>query len=62
MADLTTLDTTVPANAVARGGLVHFDICLEEAGRQQLSARFAFIKLEDVTGKLALAQIADGCW
>ena len=62
MADSTTLDTTVPANAVARGGLVHFDICLEEAERQQLSARFAFIKLEDVTGKLALAQIADGCW
>ncbi|MGB1546334.1 MAG: hypothetical protein ACPHDJ_07245, partial [Candidatus Puniceispirillaceae bacterium] len=30
--------------------------------RRQLSERFAFIKLEDVTGKLALAQIADRCW
>ena len=62
MADSITLDTMVPANAVARGSLVHFDICLKETERQQLSARFAFIKLEDVMGELALAQIADGCW
>ena len=62
MADSIKLDTTVPAFAVARGSLVHFDIFLKETERQQLSARFAFIKLEHVMGKLALAQIADRCW
>ena len=62
MADSIKLDTTVPAYAVARGSLVQFDICLKETERRQLSARFAFIKLQDVMGKLALAQIADGCW
>ena len=62
MAESIKLDTTVPAYAIARGSLVHFDICLKETERQQLSERFAFIKLEDVMGKLALAQIADGCW
>ena len=62
MAESIKLDTTVPAYAIARGSLFHFDICLKEAERRQLSERFAFIKLEDVMGKLALAQIADGCW
>ena len=62
MAESIKLDTTVPAYAIARGNLVHFDICLKEAERRQLSERFAFIKLEDVTGKLALAQVANGCW
>ena len=62
MADSINLDTMVPAYAVARGSVVHFDICLKETERRQLSARFAFIKLEEVMGKLALAQIADRCW
>ena len=62
MAESIRLDTTVPACTIARGSLVHFDICLKETERRQLSERFAFIKLEDVTGKLALAQVADGCW
>ena len=62
MAESIKIDTTVPAHAIARGSLVHFDICLKEAERRQLSERFAFIKLEDVMGKLALAQVADGCW
>ena len=62
MAESIKLDTTVPAYAIARGSLVHFDICLKETERWQLSERFAFIKLEDVMGKLALAQVADGCW
>jgi len=62
MADSIKLDTRVPAYAVARGSVVHFDIFLKEIERQQLSARFAFIKLEHVMGKLALAQIADRCW
>ena len=62
MAELIKLDTTVPAYAIARGGLVHFDICLKETERRQLSERFSFIKLEEVMGELALAQIADGCW
>ena len=46
MADSIKLDTTVPAYAVVRGSLVHFDIFLKETERQQLSERFAFIKLE----------------
>ena len=62
MAETIKLDTTVPTYAIARGSLVYFDICLKETERRQLSERFAFIKLEDVMGKLALAQIADGCW
>ena len=62
MAETIKLDTTVPAYAIAHGSLVHFDICLKETERRQLSERFAFIKLKDVMGKLALAQIADGCW
>ena len=62
MADSIKLDTTVPAYTIAHGSLVHFDICLKETERRQLSERFAFIKLKDVMGKLALAQIADGCW
>ena len=62
MAESIKLDTTVPAYAIARGNLVHFDICLKEAERRQLSERFAFSKLEDVIGKLALTQIANGCW
>ena len=62
MAESIKIDTMVPAYAIARGSLVHLDICLKETERRQLSERFAFIKLEDVMGKLALAQIADGCW
>ena len=62
MVESIKLDTTVPAYAIARGSLVHFDICLKETERQQLSERFSFIKLEEVMGELALAQIADGCW
>ena len=62
MAEPIKLDTMVPAHAIARGSIVQFDICLNETERLQLSERFAFIKLEDVVGKLALAQIADGCW
>ena len=62
MAELIKLDTTVPAYAIARGSPVQFDVCLKETERRQLSERFSFIKLEDVIGKLALAQIADGCW
>ena len=62
MAESIKLDTSVPAYAIARGSLVHFHICLEETERRRLSERFAFIKVEDVMGKLALAQIADGCW
>ena len=62
MAELIKLDTTVPAYAIARGSLAYFDICLNETERRQLSERFAFIELKDVMGKLALAQIADGCW
>ena len=62
MAELIKLDTTVPAYTIARGSLVHFDICFKETERRQLSERFAFIKLEDVMGELALTQIADGCW
>ena len=62
MADSIKLDTRVPAYAVARGSVVHFDICLRENERRQLSERFSFIKLEEVMGELALAQIADGCW
>ena len=62
MAESIKLDTTVPAYAIARGSLVHFDICLKETERRQLSERFAFIELNYVRGKLALAQIADGCW
>ena len=62
MAESIKLDTTVPANVIARGSFVHFDICLKETERRQLSERFSFIKLEDVTGKLTLAQIADECW
>ena len=62
MVESIKLDTTVPACAIARGSLLHFDICLKETERRQLSERFAFIKLEEVMGKLALAQIADGCW
>ena len=62
MVEPIKLDTTVPAYAIARGSLVNFDICLNETERRQLSERFAFIKLEEVIGKIALAQIADGCW
>ena len=62
MAESIKLDTTVPAYAIARGSLVHLDICLKETERRQLSERFAFIKLEEVMGKLALVQIADRCW
>ena len=62
MAESIKLDTTVPAYAIARGSSVQFDICLKETERRQLSERFSFIKLGDVIGKLALAQIADGCW
>ena len=62
MAESIKLDTTVPAYAIARGSSVQFDICLKETERRQLSERFSFIKLGDVMGKLALAQIADGCW
>ena len=62
MAESIKLDTTVPAYAIARGSLVHFDICFKEAERQKLSKRFVFLKLEYVIGKLTLAQIADGCW
>ena len=62
MAEMIKLDTMVPAYAIARGSLVYFDICLKETERQQLSERFAFIKLEDVMGKLTLTQVADGCW
>ena len=62
MVELIKLDTTVPAYAIARGSHVNFDICLNETERRQLSERFAFIKLEEVIGKIALAQIADGCW
>ena len=62
MAESIKLDTTVPAFSIARGSLVYFDICLKEPERRQLSERFAFIKLEHVMGKLALAQIADRCW
>ena len=62
MAESIKLDTTVPAYAIVRGNLVHFDICFEETERRQLSERFAFIELGAVMGKLALAQVADGCW
>ena len=62
MAESIKLDTRAPAYAIARGSLVHFDICFKEAERQQLSKRFVFLKLEYVIGKLTLAQIADGCW
>ena len=62
MAESIKLDATVPAYAIARGSPVQFDVCLKETERRQLSERFSFIKLEDVIGKLALAQIADGCW
>ena len=62
MIESIKLDTTVPANEIARGSLVHFDVCLNETERRQLSERFAFIKLENVMGKIALAQIADDCW
>ena len=62
MAESIKLDTRVPAYTIARGSFVHFDICLKETERQHLSERFAFIKLENVMGRLALAQIADGCW
>ena len=62
MVEPIKLDTTVPAYAIARGSLVNFDICLNETERRQLSERFAFIKIEEVIGKIALAQIADGCW
>ena len=62
MAESIKLDTMVPAYAIARGSPVQFDIFLKETERRQLSERFSFINLEDVMGKLALAQIADGCW
>ena len=62
MAEPIKLNTMVPAHAIARGSLVKFDICLNETEKRQLSERFAFIELEDVMGRLALAQIADGCW
>ena len=62
MAEPIKLDTTVSVHKIARGSFVYFDICLDETERHQLCERFAFIKLEDVVGKLALAQIADGCW
>mgnify|MGYP001248154774 CR=1 FL=1 len=62
MSELLKLDSTVSAHTIARGSLVHFDICLNESERQQLCDRFTFINLEDVVGELALAQIADGCW
>ena len=62
MAEPIKLGTMVPAHAIAHGSPVQFEICLNETERRQLSERFAFIKLEDVVGKLVLAQIADGCW
>ena len=62
MSEPFKLDLTVPAHTISRGSLVHFDICLNESERQQLCERFIFIKLEDVVGELALAQIADRCW
>ena len=62
MAEPIKLDTMVSAHAIAHGSLVQFDICFNETERRQLSERFAFIKLEEVMGKLALVQIADRCW
>ena len=62
MAELFRLDLMVPARTIADGSSVNIDICLNETERHQLCERFTFIKLEVVEGKIALAQIADGCW
>ena len=62
MAEPMKLGTMVPAHTIVHGSLVQFEVCLNETERRQLSQRFTFIKLEDVIGKLVLAQIADRCW
>jgi len=62
MAELFTLDLTVPADRIARGTPVRFDVQLKEAEESLLCERFTFIKLEDVAGTLTLTKIADGCW
>ncbi len=62
MTELFTLDLTVPADSIARGKPVSFHLQLNEAECNLLCERFSFIKLENVSGRLTLAQIADGCW
>ena len=57
-----TLDLTVPAESIARGKPVCFEVHLNEAEQHLLCERFTFIKLDNVAGKLTLGQIADGCW
>ena len=57
-----TLDLTVPAESIARGKPVCFEVHLNEPEQHLLCERFTFIKLDNVAGKLTLAQIADGCW
>ena len=62
MIEPITTDLTVPADMIARGRPVSFDVQLNEVEQHLLSERFAFVKLENVAGRLMLAQIADGCW
>lgn len=62
MAESLKLDSMVPAHTIARGSFVHLNVSLNQTERHQICERFNFIKLEDVAGELALAQITDGCW
>ena len=62
MSNPFTLNLTVLADSIARGTPVRFDVQLKEAEENLLCERFTFIKLEDVSGTLTLAQIAEGCW
>ena len=56
------LNLSVPAETIAPGSPVHCQVHLNENERDQLCERFNFLKLNNVSGMLVLAQIADGCW
>ena len=62
MTERFSLGLTVPADCIALGKPVRFDVNLSEAERYLLCERFKFLNLGNVVGRLTLTQIADGCW